>query len=119
MSKLFNETFGAGDGKRLDVIPWLRFGQNEETRRLEKALGIRDCLWDSLVKRHRRVNLEEKRDISMCFLSHCLFINTLISLWQFSEKSVIGHLQSLKGEGSDIDDNTIKECFTNLILAGI
>ena len=54
----------------------------------------------------------------MCFLSHCLFINTLISLWQFSEKSVIGHLQTLKGEGSDIDDNTIKECFTNLILAG-
>lgn len=76
MSKLFNETFGAGDGKRLDVIPWLRFGQNEETRRLEKALGIRDCLWDSLVKRHRMVNLEGKRAIFPCAFFHivCLLI---------------------------------------------
>lgn len=91
MSKLFNETFGAGDGKRLDVMPWLRFGQNKETRRLETALNVRDRLWDNLAKQYGT----------------------------FSEKSVIGHMQSLINENSDIDDDTAKECFTNLILAGV
>ena len=74
MSKLFNETFGAGDGKRLDVIPWLRFGQNEETRRLEKALGIRDRLWDSLIQRHRMVNIKEKMSNICSVLSFTLFV---------------------------------------------
>lgn len=55
MSQLFNETFGAGDGKRLDVIPWLRFGQNKESRRLETALNIRDRLWDNLAKHYGTV----------------------------------------------------------------
>lgn len=91
MSNLFNETYGSGDGKRLDIIPWLRFGQNKETRRLERALDMRDRLWTSLIEQNGT----------------------------FTEESVVGHLQSLKKDNSDIDDDTIKECFTNLVLAGV
>ncbi|XP_061198221.1 steroid 17-alpha-hydroxylase/17,20 lyase-like [Saccostrea echinata] len=91
MSKLFNETYGSGDGKRLDIIPWLRFGQNKETRRLEQALNIRDRLWKSLIEQNGT----------------------------FVEESVVGHLQRLKKDHSDIDNDTIKECFTNLVLAGV
>lgn len=50
---------------------------------------------------------------------NCIQTDLISFFSQFSEKSVIGHMQSLINENSDIDDDTAKECFTNLILAGI
>jgi hypothetical protein len=55
MSRLFNEIYGSGEGKRLDIIPWLKFGLSKETLRLEKALSIRDELWKSLNEQHGTV----------------------------------------------------------------
>lgn len=54
---MFNEIYGSGEGKRLDIIPWLKFGQSRETMQLEKALGIRDRLWKSLKEQHGMVRV--------------------------------------------------------------
>lgn len=42
---MFNETFGSGNGQRLDIIPWLKLFKTKDSNRLETALCMRDTFW--------------------------------------------------------------------------
>lgn len=90
---MFNETFGSGDGQRLDIIPWLKLFKTKDSNRLETALCMRDTFWKEQL------------------------IQNMVT-----DDSVVGQLYQLSktdtGKKHDITEDTIKECFTNLILAG-
>ncbi|KAL3860289.1 hypothetical protein ACJMK2_010430 [Sinanodonta woodiana] len=90
ISRLFNHTFGSGSGSRLDVIPWLHILRNQDFSVLKSALKLRNSFWEDRIK-----DLPIKND------------------------SVVADLLRLtENPGIDVTETTVKETFTNLILAG-
>ncbi|KAK3085472.1 hypothetical protein FSP39_003930 [Pinctada imbricata] len=89
---LFNVAFGSGEGRSLDILPWLRFWGCHQRKRLEHALTSRDAFWEKITANYLR------------------------------DESVIGnimrHQNSKLGTTMNLNDGTIKEVFTNLVLAG-
>ncbi|ESO94963.1 hypothetical protein LOTGIDRAFT_63600, partial [Lottia gigantea] len=93
----FNEVFGSGSSRKIDFIPWLRrFGSREQTKLME-ALKLRDDIWNKEIKILLKSNNNQEEGVIQSLLnkrhdSNCQDIN--------------------------ITENTAKEVFTNLILAG-
>ncbi|RUS69927.1 hypothetical protein EGW08_022311 [Elysia chlorotica] len=96
MNHLFNDTFGTGKGQNIESIPFLcELGFTSFSKRLDYAMKMRDRFWDQ-----QKIQLEQNG----------------------SKESAIGKLLSListdNGEKYDITEQTAKEVFTNLLLAG-
>ncbi|KAK3603399.1 hypothetical protein CHS0354_009380 [Potamilus streckersoni] len=90
ISRLFNHTFGSGSGSRLDMIPWLHILRNQDFSVLKTALNLRNSFWEDKIK-----DLPRKND------------------------SVVTDLLRLTEDPDlDVTETTVKETFTNLILAG-
>ncbi|XP_060567337.1 steroid 17-alpha-hydroxylase/17,20 lyase-like [Ruditapes philippinarum] len=90
---LFNHSFGPGSSRILDHLPMFNIFQ-DEYRALKQAVGLRNQFW----------------------LDHNC------SKTESRQESVISDLQKLQGDTRykeyDVSESTLKETFTNLILAG-
>ncbi|XP_046337593.2 steroid 17-alpha-hydroxylase/17,20 lyase-like [Haliotis rufescens] len=89
---LFNTTFGSGSARWMDLLPWAKFFRFEEHQKLQEALKLRDDFWTNEI--------------------------ILQGIYQGVVRRMLFFAES-KGESEyDISENTAKEVFTNLILAG-
>ncbi|GFO27081.1 cytochrome p450 1a1 [Plakobranchus ocellatus] len=96
MNRLFNDTFSSGSATALDLLPWLcELRGHDYANRLKQALKMRDDFWEKEL--------------------------TALKERQCKEGVVPRMLQFIatdKGKKHDITEDTAKEVFTNLILAG-
>ncbi|BFZ13569.1 hypothetical protein BsWGS_16608 [Bradybaena similaris] len=96
INRRFNNSFGSGEARLLDLLPWLGpLGLGQHSLHLEAALTLRDQFWE------KELQLLKKRDNSDCI------VQQLLSL-----------MSEPKAQQLDITEATAKEVFTNLILAG-
>ncbi|KAK3741939.1 hypothetical protein RRG08_024687 [Elysia crispata] len=96
MNHMFNDTFGTGSGQKADSVPFLcELGLTNFSKRLDYVLKMRDRFWDQQLKALRK---------------------------QGSKEGVIPRLLKListdHGKKYVITEQTAKEVFTNLLLAG-
>ena len=57
MNFLFNDTFGSGRARRIDLLPWTRFFYDECYQRLQEAMAIRNKFWQEQLP-HINVSLQ-------------------------------------------------------------
>jgi cytochrome P450 len=96
MNVLFNETFGTGNARYMDFLPWVsRVRCYAQHQQLEAALKLRDDFWT------KELLLLKKRKGSNCIVERLLSLTSDPRLKQMNILEV-----------------TAKEVFTNLILAG-
>lgn len=92
INRLFNHTFGPGSSRIVDGLQWLNVFKNKEFDTMKKALELRNTFWSEY--RQKEPNPE----------------------------SIVSDLQTAAGnpkyEELDVTESTMKETFTNLILAG-
>ncbi|KAK7505234.1 hypothetical protein BaRGS_00003396 [Batillaria attramentaria] len=124
MNSLFNDTFGSGRARRLDHIPFLRIFRDDCYCRMQEALKLRDAFWEAELEKLKKS--EEDRD---CVVQH-LFdslgdVRTMKSQnGSRPTTSGISKTGTTEAPGRDVQPElnvtptTVKEVFTNLILAG-
>ncbi|XP_050399178.1 cytochrome P450 1A1 isoform X1 [Patella vulgata] len=94
MNVMFNDTFGSGNSRKMDFLPWMRNVWCSEQQRLKKALILRDEIWNNDIKPLMRSSSD----------------SVIHRLLMFSEHHSTNDL--------NVSEDTAKEVFTNLILAG-
>ncbi|XP_064611314.1 cytochrome P450 2E1-like [Liolophura sinensis] len=97
INKLFNQLFSPGESLELDYRPWASLHNTQSQERLHSALRLRDKFFQEQI-----VPLQA----ADCSADDCIL------------KSLLEYTDLATDSDVDITNDTVKEVFTNLLLAG-
>ncbi|XP_076449011.1 steroid 17-alpha-hydroxylase/17,20 lyase-like [Babylonia areolata] len=126
MNELFNDTFGSGKCKQLDVVPLLRLLRADSYCQMQRALQLRDDFWHEQLNK-MKTDGEDPGCIVQTLLdqmdmgdhTHSASVSSSSSSSPSSPVNMNGYHRHQPSWGhSNLALNTAKEVFTNLILAG-